>query len=99
LRLVHRQLQLRHHVPHRGEGFSGLAPTTDHEVIGVVHDVRSETPLVSQLLPAEHEPAHVQIAEQGTDHAAYTKGTFDLLGRRIPRFGANTKESECCDEW
>lgn len=41
LRLVHRQLQLRHHVPHRGEGFSGLAPTTDHEVIGVVHDVRS----------------------------------------------------------
>src|SRR6266581_9723188 len=69
LRLVHRQLQLRHHVPHRGEGFSGLAPTTDHEVIGVVHDVRSETPLVSQLLPAEHEPAHVQIAEQGTDRS------------------------------
>jgi hypothetical protein len=28
-----------------------------------------------------------------------TKGNFDRLGRRIPRFWANLKESECCDEW
>jgi hypothetical protein len=39
------------------------------------------------------------VTEQGRHHAAYTKGNFDRLGRRILRFGANLKESECCDEW
>src|SRR5215469_3232814 len=34
-----------------------------------------------------------------SDHSAYTKGNFGRLGRRILRFGANLKGSECCDEW
>ena len=32
-------------------------------------------------------------------HAPYTKGNFDRLGLRNPRFAAELKESECCDEW
>ena len=63
LLFVHRQLQRRHHVPHRGEGFASPIPTTDHEVIGIINDVRSQTLFVSQFLPTEHEPAHVQIAQ------------------------------------
>src|SRR5215472_1905583 len=67
LRFVHRQLQLRHHVPHRGQSLFGSATTADHEIIGIVDDVRLESLLVPQLHPAEHEPAHVQVAEQGAD--------------------------------
>jgi hypothetical protein len=33
---------------------------------------------VPQLFPAKHEPTHVQIAEQGTDHSPYTKGNFEF---------------------
>src|SRR6266496_4013275 len=59
LRLVHRQFQLLHDSPHRGERFFRVAPTADHQIVGIVNDVRSQTLLVPQLLPAEHEPAHV----------------------------------------
>src|SRR5450631_973990 len=65
--LVHRQLQLRHHHPHRGQSLIGAGPTADDEVIGIVHDVRFPTLLVPELLPPQHEPSHVQIAEQRTD--------------------------------
>src|SRR5215470_17911453 len=35
--------------------------------ISIVNDARLQTLLVSQFLPTEHEPAHVQIAQQRTD--------------------------------
>ena len=78
LGLIHRQLQLRHHDPHRGQSFFRFAPTTDHEIIGIVDDVRSETLFVPQLLPSKHEPTHVKITEQRADHAPYTKGNFEF---------------------
>jgi len=40
LRFVHRQLQLRHHVPHAGQRFFRATTAADHQVIGVVDDVR-----------------------------------------------------------
>ena len=40
--------------------------TADDEVIGIVHDVRLPTLFVSEFLPPQHEPSHVQIAEQRT---------------------------------
>src|SRR4029450_7252657 len=67
LRLVYRQLQPVHDVPHRRKYIFCTPATADHQVISIIDDIRTETLLVSQLLPAEHEPAHVQIAEQGTD--------------------------------
>jgi hypothetical protein len=33
---------------------------------------------VPQLLPSEHEPAHVKITEQRADHTPYTKGNFEF---------------------
>ena len=78
LAFVHRQLQLRHHVPHRGQGQLRPAATADHQVVRVVHDVRPQTPFVPQFLPSQHEPAHVDIAEQRRDHAHYAKGNFEF---------------------
>src|ERR1700739_2195360 len=38
-----------------------------HKVIGIIDDVRFQTLLMPQLLPAEHEPTHVQITQQRAD--------------------------------
>ena len=59
LTFVHRQLQPRHHAPHRDQCLIGPSTTTDHKIIGIVNDVRSQTLLVPELLPPEHEPTHV----------------------------------------
>src|ERR1700738_3388871 len=59
LAIVHRQPGPLHHVPHSGEGLFSPATAADHKIIGGVDDARFQTLLVSQLLPAEHEPAHV----------------------------------------
>src|ERR1700674_3707336 len=67
LLLVHRQFQLRHHHPHLVQSLLRSDSTADDEVIGIVHDVRFPTLLVPEFLPPQHEPSHVQIAEQRTD--------------------------------
>src|SRR5438876_530149 len=77
LTLVHRQLQLRHHHPHRGQSLLSSNSTADDEVIGIVHDVRSPTLFVPEFLPPQHEPSHVQITEQRTDRRSL---------RRTPTF-------------
>jgi hypothetical protein len=59
-------------------------------------------PGVDGLTVAELKPwlqAHWGNPARRTDHAPYTKGNFDRLGILILRFGADAKESECCDEW
>src|SRR4029077_5842592 len=59
-----------------------LFRSADHEVIGIVNDVRFPTLFVSQLLPSEHEPAHVQIAQQRADRRAlWTPSTFIPIAR------------------
>ena len=43
----------------------GLAPPAqDHEIVGVGHDASAEASLQPELLPSQHEPAHVQIRQQ-----------------------------------
>src|ERR1700757_3258181 len=82
LLLVHRQLQLRHHHPHLGQGFVRSNSTADDEIIGIVHDVRFPTLLVPELLPPQHEPSHVQIAEQRTDRRPlWSTSTFVPIAR------------------
>ena len=46
LTVVHPQLQPRHHVPHRDQRLIGSSTTTDHEIIGVINDVRFQALLV-----------------------------------------------------
>src|SRR5262249_4863287 len=46
LTFIHRQLQPRHHAPHRAQGLFGLGTTANHEIIGIVNDVRLQTLLV-----------------------------------------------------
>jgi hypothetical protein len=48
LAFVHRQLQLQHHVPHQDQCLIGSATTTDHEIIGIINDVRFQALLVTQ---------------------------------------------------
>src|SRR5260221_11766740 len=70
LRFIHRQLQLRHDVPHDGQRFFRSATAADHQVIGVVNDVCSKTLFVPELLPSQHETTHVQVAYQRADRSS-----------------------------
>src|ERR1019366_8913835 len=80
--LVHRQFQLRHHRPHLGQSFFRSHSTADDEVVGIVHDVRLPTLLVPEFLPPQHEPSHVQIAEQRTDRRPlWSTSTFVPIAR------------------
>src|SRR5262249_47550744 len=83
LLFVHRELQLRHHAPHRYQGFVRLAATADHHIIGIIHDERLQTLLVLQLFPTEHEPAHVQITQQWTDDCLNAKGNLSRTGPSV----------------
>jgi hypothetical protein len=65
LRFVHRQFQLRHHVPHRRQRFFSVAATADHQVISIVNDVCSKTLLVPELLPSRHEPTMYKLLSIG----------------------------------
>ena len=53
LGLVDRQLQPRHHRPHRGHRLVGGATTADHEVVRVVDDLSVQPAFVSQGLPTD----------------------------------------------
>ncbi len=61
--------------------------------------------LIRDVLERRGDGERVSQSKRGRDsargpsHSAYTKGNFDRLGRRNLCFGANPKESECCDEW
>ena len=52
-----------HDLPQSLQGRFGLAPSAqDHEVVGVGHEPRALKP---EHLPSQHEPAHVNIRQQG----------------------------------
>ena len=44
--------------------FGFAPPAQDHEVVGIGHDTRAEASLQPEHLPAQHDPAHVQIRQQ-----------------------------------
>src|SRR5580704_9880227 len=67
LHFIHHQLQLRHDVPHHDQRFFRSAAAADHQIIRIVNDVCSQTLLVPELLPSQHETTHVQVAEQRAD--------------------------------
>ena len=63
--LVHRQLQLAHDLAQSLQGLFGPAPPAqDHKIVRVGHDTRAEALLQPELLPSQHEPAHVEIRQQ-----------------------------------
>src|SRR5512142_2605899 len=49
-----------------GGAFTRSGPAPFHGA-RIINDVRFQTLLVPQLLPAEHEPTHVQITQQRAD--------------------------------
>ena len=67
--------------------------TGDHPIIGKPRQLISSQP----HLPIKRRQKYV--TEKGRNHAPYTKGNFDRLGLRNPRFAVQLKQSECCDEW
>src|SRR5450759_122692 len=60
LLLVHRQLQLAHDLAQVVQRRFGVAPPAqDHEVVGIDDKASAEAALKAELLPPQHEPAHV----------------------------------------
>jgi hypothetical protein len=62
----------------------GTATAADHQVIGIVNDERLQTLFVSELLPSQHESAHIQIAEQGTDRRSLWSSPASIPIARTP---------------
>ena len=65
LLFVYRQPQLAHdlaQVMQRRLGIASLAQ--DHKIIGVGDEPSAEALLKAELLPSQHEPAHVKISQQ-----------------------------------
>ncbi len=73
-------------VPHRRKRILCVAATADHQIVSVIDDSRSQTLLVPHLLPAEHETAHVQIAEQRTDRSPLRSAPAFIAIARTPMF-------------
>src|SRR4051795_13529155 len=83
LRLVHRQPEPRHQLPHRRERRLPVAGSAaDHEVVGVIDDVGIEPSAVAVPLPREEEPAEVEVAEQGRASRALRRPPVS-----VPRLG------------
>src|SRR5215510_9349383 len=66
-RLLFTHRQPRHHHLHLRQSLLRPNSATDDKIIGIVHDVSFPTLLVPEFLPPQHEPSHVQVAEQRTD--------------------------------
>src|SRR5208283_975514 len=79
LLLVHRQFQLGHHAPHRRHGLIGSAARADHEVVRIVDDMSLQPLLVAQLLPAQDEPAHIQVRQQRRGHSTLRRAPAFVL--------------------
>src|SRR4029077_2997921 len=63
--LVHRQLQLAHDRAQLVQRRFGIALSAqDHEVVSIGNEASAETLLKAELLPPQHEPAHVDVREQ-----------------------------------
>ena len=61
---VHRQLQLAHDLAQMVQRRFGVAPPAqDHEVVGIDDEASAETSFKAELLPPQHEPAHVEIRQ------------------------------------
>src|SRR5438094_673875 len=60
----------------------GFADWPQTKVVGIVHDVRMATLVMPESLPPQHEPSHVQIAEQRTDRRPlWSTSTFVPIAR------------------
>jgi hypothetical protein len=66
--LVDRELQPAHDLPQATQGFFGPAPSAqDHEIISIDHKPCANASLQPKLLSSQHEPAHIEIRQQGRD--------------------------------
>jgi len=45
-------------------GFGVALPAQDHEVVGIGDEPSAKALLQAELLPPQHEPAHVEIRQQ-----------------------------------
>src|SRR5207247_10187008 len=61
-----------------------FAATEDHEVIRIVHDLRSKLLPSPRLPPALPHPVHVQIGERWADHPALRSTSIVILPARQP---------------
>jgi hypothetical protein len=85
LGLVHRQLQPLHHVPHCRQGVFRPVATHDHEVVGIIDEASLEAVLMTKRLPAQNEPPHVEIRQQGRERGSLRSSPVLVLvaGRAV----------------
>src|SRR5215471_5881590 len=56
----------------------------DHEVIGVSHDASAKASLQSELVPSQHEPAHVEIGAGWDLHPLESAASAHTRSRPLP---------------
>src|SRR6266404_1994323 len=84
--LVHCQLQLTHDFAQAMQRRFGVAPPAqDHEVIGIGDKASAKTLLKAELLPPQHEPAHVKVRQPWGAHLClFYETKQDLLEMVVP---------------
>jgi hypothetical protein len=64
--LVHRQLQPAHdRAQVMQRRFGVTPPAQDHQVVGIGDEASAKALLKAEHFPSQHEPAHVEVRQQG----------------------------------
>jgi hypothetical protein len=62
--LIHRQPDPTGNLPQCHQGFVSLMAAANHQIIGIRDETSVEATLVPQPLPPQHQPPHVEVAEE-----------------------------------
>src|SRR5580693_1755102 len=86
LRFVQRESDPGHHTPRPIQCLRRAAAAENHEIISVGDELGSENLTPPGDPPVLQKTVHVQVGEQGTDHAALWRSTGTALPTADPRF-------------
>jgi len=81
---VHRQFQRLHYPAHRSHCFVSLTLAADNKIIRIIDDMCRQAAGISQSLPTQQEPPHVQIRQQRGDGRALWRAPSGILVDRCP---------------
>jgi len=62
----------------------------DHEIIGVIHDLRAMTLRRTAHVPRQHESSEVSVGQQGRDDSALRRAGMRILRRRRSAFSVGS---------
>ena len=75
---IDRQFQPPHQTLDHRQHVRWRRSAEHHEVIGIIDDLRLETPGIAQHLPAQYKATHVDVGQKRGNHSPNAKGNFSF---------------------